>query len=371
MLRIIFTLDYEIHGNGEGCPRTLMVEPTDRMLRLFDQYGAKLTIMADVAEIMRFKEYRDKYNRDDYYYDAIVDQLRRAVRTGHDVQLHIHSSYFNARYQDGRWLQDWSEYDFANLPIERMQWMVGICKEFLERQLRLADPNYRCIAFRAANWSTNPSRNVAQALLANNIKIDTSVFKGGRRQGIVNFDYTSAHHRLLPWPANPDDICRFDAGSELWEFPIYSEDRRLGAFITPNRFYRALLGRLHRVSNNPSVPKGALSDRKRKTNTLSWISQRHAWKADFNQCSGRQLSQALLRGRNQVSDASDAPFILIGHAKLFNRWNEHSIRSFLSFVQNHSSWFSFDTLGHVAGIWGLRNDDFHKSGRVLIELPER
>ena len=34
MLKIIFTLDYEIHGNGDGCPHELMVEPTDRMLRL-------------------------------------------------------------------------------------------------------------------------------------------------------------------------------------------------------------------------------------------------------------------------------------------------------------------------------------------------
>ena len=58
MLNVIFTLDYEIHGNGEGCPSELMVEPTRRMMDLFDRYGAKLTIMADVAEILKFKEYQ-------------------------------------------------------------------------------------------------------------------------------------------------------------------------------------------------------------------------------------------------------------------------------------------------------------------------
>ena len=56
MLRIIFTLDYEIHGNGDGSPLALMVEPTNRLFNLFDEYGAKLTIMADVAEILKFKE---------------------------------------------------------------------------------------------------------------------------------------------------------------------------------------------------------------------------------------------------------------------------------------------------------------------------
>ena len=29
MLKALFTLDYEIHGNGDGCPLALMVEPTE------------------------------------------------------------------------------------------------------------------------------------------------------------------------------------------------------------------------------------------------------------------------------------------------------------------------------------------------------
>ena len=151
MLRIIFTLDYEIHGNGEGYPHDLIIEPTDRLLRLCEKYGAKLTIMADVAEILKFKEYKEKHGRDDYSYDAIVDQLRSAIKNGHDVQLHIHSSYFNARHNNGCWIQDWSEYDFAGLPYERINWMIGTCKQFLESLLRPVDSTYRCIAFRAAN----------------------------------------------------------------------------------------------------------------------------------------------------------------------------------------------------------------------------
>src|SRR5260370_37471532 len=108
MFRVIFTLDYELHGNGDGRPLELMVEPTGRLLALFERYGAKLTIMADIAEILKFKEYREHFGRDDYHYESVTEQLREAVRRGHDVQLHIHSSYFNARYERGRWVQDWS-----------------------------------------------------------------------------------------------------------------------------------------------------------------------------------------------------------------------------------------------------------------------
>jgi len=64
MLKIIFTSDHEIHGNGAGSPYGLMVEPTYRMLEQFEPFGAKLTIMADVAEILKFREYYQTTGQD-------------------------------------------------------------------------------------------------------------------------------------------------------------------------------------------------------------------------------------------------------------------------------------------------------------------
>src|SRR5690242_12904169 len=142
MLKAIFTLDYEIHGNGDGCPFALMVEPTERMLRQFDAFGAKLTIMADVAEILKFRQFAKEQGTDDFHYAKIADQLRDAIRRGHDVQLHIHASYFNARRENGRWEQDWTEYNFAGLHAERVREVVAIGKEYLESLLRPVAPGY-------------------------------------------------------------------------------------------------------------------------------------------------------------------------------------------------------------------------------------
>ena len=207
MLRVIFTLDYEIHGNGEGCPYELMVEPTARLLRLFDAYGAKLTIMADIAEILKFKEYADQHGKDDYHYRDIAAQLQTAVRGGHDVQLHIHSSYFNAIHDGRRWVQDWAEYNFAGLSPCRLDELIRLGKNLLESFLQPVNPAYRCNVFRAANWSISPSKNVVRALVENGIEIDTSVFKYGQRDGIVSFDYSNAQSELLPWRASEEDIC--------------------------------------------------------------------------------------------------------------------------------------------------------------------
>jgi hypothetical protein len=75
--------------------------------------------------------------------------------------------------------------------------------------------------------------------------------------------------------------------------------------------------------------------------------RRHAWKADFNQCTGRQLVGAIKRAaRNHQSDSKvDYPFVLIGHSKLFTEANERSLRPFLEFVAKESKDFGFATFG--------------------------
>ena len=345
MLKAIFTLDYEIHGNGTGSPYTLMVEPTNRLLRQFDTYGAKLTIMADIGEILKFKQLAEEKGSDDYNFEAIARQLCDAIRRGHDVQLHIHSSYFNAYHENGHWVQDWSEYDFARLSWDRMNEMVRQGKEFLETLLRPVDPNYHCKIFRAANWSVCPSQDVISVLSSNGIKVDTSVFKYGQREGRVNFDYMAAFSPLVPWRTNKNDICAQSDNGELWEFPIYSEKRWIGAFLTLQRIYRVLLGRLHKFADSPDslpVTKALPSQRNRYSSRWKGFTLKHAWKADFNQCGGQQLIEALERAEEEyASEKTVFPFVLIGHSKLFSRYNEWSLRPFLAHIAKHPERFSF------------------------------
>ena len=345
MLSVIFTLDYEIHGNGDGSPGQLMVEPTARLLDSLERYGAKLTIMADVAEILKFGEYRDRFGSDDYHYDAIVKQLKDAIARGHDVQLHLHCSYFNAQFENGRWRQDWSEYNFAGLTEERINEVLRIGKSFLESQLQPVNPNYRCYAFRAANWAVSPSRNVVRALVNNGFKIDTSVFKYGRRNGVVNFDYSHAPSNLMPWLADEEDICRENASGKLLELPIYSERRWLGAFLSPNRVYRVLSSRSHPLETNGAAANSTRSSRRSRIGKMLLPFQRHAWKADFNQCTGRQLINALTRASKQYDRdrENNLPFVLIGHSKLFTRKNEADVQQFLDHIAEHRNRWSFSS----------------------------
>jgi hypothetical protein len=69
---------------------------------------------------------------------------------------------------------------------------------------------------------------------------------------------------------------------------------------------------------------------------------RHAWKADFNQCTGRQLIAAIERARARFGGHDEPlPFVLIGHSKLFSRFNEWSLRPFLAHIRRHPDRFRF------------------------------
>lgn len=345
---VVFTSDYEIHGNGEGSPKDLMVEPTERMIQLFDQYGAKLTIMADIAEIIRFGEHFRETGKDEFYFNEITNQLKTAVKSGHDVQLHIHPSYFNAKYNNGKWDQNWEEYSIADLTFERLNEVVKIGKDFLEELLKPVKPDYSCIAFRAANWSMHPSRNIVKALANNNISIDTSVFKYGKRTGRVTFDYTDAFNEVIPWTIDHSDVCKYDEHGQLVEIPIYSENRNIFAFLSPNRIFRLILEKMHpdqkyepaelndKTINNAEQKKSVLNK------ALSFISDKHAWKMDFNQCTGKQLLAGLQRIEKKYSDLNKKiPVVLIGHSKIFTRLNEKQLKPFLQYVKNHPDKYFF------------------------------
>jgi hypothetical protein len=232
MIGLLFTLDYEIYGTGTGDPEALMVRPTERLLSLLDRFGARLTIMAEVAEILAFK--REQTFRP--VAAAIEDQLRAAVARGHDVQLHLHTAWFNARLDGRRWRLDSSEYALAGLPPARISSYLRQGKEYLEGLLRPVRPDYRCVAFRAGNWLIQPAAEVIAALESNGFRHDTTVFKHGwGSAGPYVLDFRSAHDEMLSWVVDPEDVNRPADRRGLREVPIFCRRVLLPAMLTPRR----------------------------------------------------------------------------------------------------------------------------------------
>lgn len=323
-----FTLDYEIHGNGDGDPIALMVEPTYRLMTLLEKYNQRVTIMADVAEIFAFKrvpEWADKVS-------AIETQLCDAVRRGHEVQLHIHSSYFRCKWDGSHFDQCINEYNMAALPIERIDEMVGECVRYLEQLLRPIKADYKVWLFRAANWSIMPTENLYRVLVKYGITHDTSVYKGGIQGGNVCYDYSLAYDNLLSYPASSLDINQMDSHGQITEIPIYCEMQPFWHFLSFIRIFRMVRARFHRHKH--SEQKTAISanaDAKdNRSLSLKAFFRRSPWKLDFNQATGCQLIEATKRVMRRSIIGRDAvDVILIGHSKSFIGHNEKTMEQFL------------------------------------------
>ena len=340
--RLLFTLDYEIHGNGDGNPRPLMVEPTFRLMNLLEKYGQRVTIMADVAEILAFKRYINETGRDDFHVSDIENQLREAILRGHDVQLHIHSSWFKANWNGKKWDQCIEEYNLAALSLERIDEMVGQCVEYLHGLLSSVRPDYRVWLFRAANWSMMPTGNLYQVLLKYGLTADTSVYKGGVQGGNVCYDYRNAWDQLLSYPASCTDINLYaPIGQEavLTEYPIYTEMRPFWSFLTPIRVFRMVRARFHRHKRNTSGSENNSEIRKSDNRELSIRAffRRSPWKMDFNQAPGSQLIGAMKRILSRsVKDRDIIDVVLIGHSKSFLKYNEKSFIKFLQWIDSRT-----------------------------------
>lgn len=334
---LIFTLDYEIHGNGDGDPYLLMVEPTYRLMSLMEEYGAKLTILADVAEILCFKKYWEETGEDKFSYKKIEAQLKDAIKRGHDVQLHIHSSYFNAKWDGKHWNQCVEEYNMAALPFNRINEMVQTSKSYLENLLTPVDSTYNCHAFRAANWSMMPTENIYKALVDNGVNIDTSVYKGGCQGGNVSYDYRHAHSHLFSYKASCEDINLKDENGTLVEYPIYTEMRYFWNFISPLRIFRMVRAKFHRHKKSAITTqetKQANENDNRKLSLKSFFIK-NPWKLDFNQASGSQMIGALKRIKKQMKNKPQPiDVVLIGHSKTFVAYNEKTLRRFLKWSNN-------------------------------------
>lgn len=331
-----FTLDYEIHGNGDGDPIALMVEPTCRLMNLLEKYNQHLTIMADVAEILAFKRVPEMADK----VVAIEQQLGDAISRGHDVQLHIHSSYFKAKWDGIRFDQCIDEYNMAALPIGRIDEMVGECVHYLENLLRPIKPDYRVWLYRAANWSMMPTENLYRVLVKYGVTHDTSVYKGGCQGGNVCYDYRNAYDNLFSYPASVADINRYDADGQIVEMPIYTEMRPFWSFVSPMRIFRMIRAKFHKHKHSSikTVVSATANQNDNRHLSIKSFFRLSPLKMDFNQVNSRGLIRMMkhIMRRSEmdcfIQKHGLVDVVLIGHSKTFVPYNESTLEKFLIFI---------------------------------------
>jgi hypothetical protein len=329
---LIFTLDYEIHGNGSGEFENWAHFPTAKMLDLFDTYGAKLTIMAEMGHYWAMKRYEELFRTDILLFES---QLKDAVRRGHDVQFHFHPQWIDARYEEGSW-----NLEFSKKTVNRLCYDYGEAyyylkkgKEELENLLKPVNPDYQCVCFRAGFLQMQPSENMVKALVDAGYLSDSSVSKGMKvADSLRSVDFTEAYSKFRPWKISASDICKIDEKGKIFEFPLLSDDKSLAGKIL-SKIKKRIKGKNIKdvISDFMSVygkgmmqvnSKGSFSGRLKNIMKKSW------YYADFCQNDHSDLTEYI---KMVVSECRKdqyynfVPVVLIGHSKDFFFSNNLSI----------------------------------------------
>jgi len=205
---LALTHDWELRGDGSGDIEEIQFAPLRRLLAIYEKAGARTTFLPDVMQQLRFRSLQDEYPELKRAADSWDEQTQEAYARGHDIQLHLHSQWSNAEYENGRWQLrgDWS---LLSYDPERAARMISDCKSYLENNLRSADPQYRCAAFRASALALAPSAHLLSSLAALGIEIDVSVAGGVYlNNDTLQLDYRTCEETFLPYYPRMDDARR-------------------------------------------------------------------------------------------------------------------------------------------------------------------
>jgi hypothetical protein len=216
MIELILTIDYELFlGEKTGTVNDCMIEPTEKLASIIEKNGSRMTVFWDILHYYRLLELENGYPELMQDRLLIEKQILDLTRRGHDIQLHIHPHWLDAKYENGNWIFEYKRFKLHNLlkennpnDINTIVGCVTYSKRLLEKLIREVNPGYKVMAFRAGGYLIEPFGKIMEALLINEIKIDSSVCPNSfNDDGIFSFDFRSYQNKAkYSFKSSPKDI---------------------------------------------------------------------------------------------------------------------------------------------------------------------
>ncbi len=357
-MNLILTFDYELFGDGTGDVFTHIIEPTNTILDLCQKQGIKTTLFFEVLEYLKLKEEWEKGNTMGYTKNpikAIEQQIQQATINGHDIQLHIHPQWHNAKYQNGKWkldLSNWRLGDFKGDNNYGIKELISECKTALEELIKPVKPDYKCVGLRAGGYNIMPSAEVYAAMVALGMKYDSSVYPGSYETGnLSKYDYRGISIESVYWWADENDIRSISKKEkQILEIPIFALSvARWKRILTPTKIKSLLLRKSNAISSNAKekIGKKGISEK------IKFILQPEA--ATWDVC---MFSQALHKKFFRYIEKNLAnrcrSYVLIGHPKSLQ--NKKLFEDFISIAQKRKTDYLFKTLTEIYDSIKLNSD---------------
>ena len=214
---LALTHDWELRADGSGDIEQIQFAPLRKLLEIYGGLGVRTTIFPDVLQQIAYRNHETNHPQLKTFADRWDQHVIEAYEGGHDVQLHLHSQWSQAFYEQGHWQLrgDWSLLNYA--PDETRQ-MLAAGRDYLTGLLRRVDPSYRCLAFRAGALAVAPSSHLLATLAALGIVVDVSLACGLRVDTErINLDYRNCEEDFLPFYPQMNDARKVSSEAQ----PIY------------------------------------------------------------------------------------------------------------------------------------------------------
>lgn len=327
---IVLTFDYELFfGSETGTVEKCMIEPTERLLRLFGN-EIKVVFFVDIGYLVRAGQFIDQNPALKKSINLVRGQIKRMVEMGHDVQLHVHPHWERSHFLNGNWIiQTLGAYRLDDFSDEEISRIVREYKAALDEIT-----GYKTTVFRAGGWCIQPFERLSKLFLDLGITIDSSVIPG--------FKYETDHYKIdfsTIVRQNPyrfsDQIEKVDPKGSFIEYPISSFS------YSPFFFWKLYIaGRLYPMRHKMIGDGNYVSQPGRKLRSLTSTVVHHV------SCDGyfsAQLESAL----RQMEIQSQKTMVIIGHPK---GMTEYSFEKLSEFIQSASEKHTFVTFKEVKRI---------------------
>ncbi len=327
MILLILTADYEIFGNGSGDIQKCLIEPTESLLSICEQYNVPVTFFFDVCEYWAFKKEEESGRLPSGYKPAqkIEEQLIRIVRAGHDVQLHLHPQWLDYEYSsDEGWKVNFDYWRLSKVPINTLRDLFFRGKKTLEDLIRPYRYNYRCFAFRAGAWCIQPEKDILNVMRESGFLIDSTVAPGiVYDNGLTTFDFQEAPLNIPVWRIK-SNMCYPTEKGELWEIPIFT--CKIGLI---KKIFRKLSKKEDLSMKRPQGCYGGFPRDQKKNKLIHFFCISHMRMFDFCEMTTSEMGKAIKEAKKRFFSCSlrSYPLVLIGHPKGFA--NEVELSEFL------------------------------------------
>ena len=293
------------------------------MRNLAKKTGIKLVFFVDTGYLKKLIQFKDQYPKVKHEYDLVLDQIKSLVAEGHDCQLHIHPHWEDSTHNGTNWVMNTDRYKLVDFSDEEIEKIV------LEYQQILNEITQKPVnIYRAGGWCLQPFSRIQKSFEKANLKLDSSVFVGGKfTSGNYFYDFTNTPQTSI-WKFS-NDLCVEDPNGAFLEYPI-SSYKYSSIF-----FWKLFLnGRLDPKNHKPigdGFPMPAPGQRKKMLTTGMLLSA--SCDGYFATKLDAVLKQNQMRGYNEM--------VVLGHPKALTHFALKKLEQFVVRQKNKHTFSTF------------------------------